>query len=66
MGHLTVNSKRYEGWDIGIHPIQVSTVTWADPGFGFISTKVWLFTFKLLNLSHFTEIPHENEIIWSH
>ena len=35
-------------------------------GKGFISKKVWRFTFKLLNLSHFTEISHENEIIWSY
>ena len=30
---LPVYSKGYEGWDIGIHPIQVSTLTRADPGF---------------------------------
>ena len=33
MGHLPVYSKGYKGWDIGIHPIQVPTVTLADPGF---------------------------------
>ena len=39
---------------------------WAEPGFlerGFICIKVW--GFALLNLSHFSDISHENEIIWS-
>ena len=30
-------------------------------GKGFISIKVWRLAFKLLNLSHFTEISYENE-----
>ena len=33
MGHLPVYSKGYEGWAIGINPIQVSTLTRVDLGF---------------------------------
>ena len=39
----------------------------ADPGFlemGAICIKVW--GFALLILSHFSQISHENEFIWSH
>ena len=39
----------------------------ADPGFlerGFICLKEW--GFVLLIVSHFSEMSHENEIIWSH
>ena len=39
-----------------------------DPGFlerGYIYIKVWVFSLMILSL-FFSEISHENEIIWSH